>query len=335
MAVLELWLAVSCAAFALQELPDGTLTDRSDYAFPFATHDAWVKEMAGKGIEDWSVVFGKAEYDRFHSGTSVRVERITYESDGLAIKGFLVTPKNRKTPAPLVVFNRGGTLEWSRITFWEILEFCRLAERGYVVVASYFRGCGGSEGVDELGSGDVRDVLNAIKMAESLPLVDTARIGVWGFSRGAVTSYHLLAKEPRIKAAVMVGGVSDASRSHRYQEFDEHVYPKALPGYTQNKEAALRSISPLLWAETLNPNVPILLMHGGADWRVLPEQSLAMATKLQELGRSYRLVIFEGGSHSLLEHVAAFRAQLDDWLDRYVREGQVAPKNKPISPNPQ
>ena len=335
MAILEFWLAFSCVSFALQGLPDGALMDRSEYEFPFASHDSWVIEMAGKGIEDWSVVFGKADYDRFHSGTSVRVERITYQSDGLAIKGFLISPKKPKTSTPLIVFNRGGTLEWSRITFWEILEFCRLAERGYTVIASYFRGCGGSEGMDELGRGDVRDVMNAIKMAESLPPVDTTRIGVWGFSRGAGTSYHLLAKEPRIKAAIMVGGSVDALRSHRNQEFHEHVYPKALPGYTQDPDAALRSISPLYWAESLNPNAPILLMHGGADWRVLPEQSLAMATKLQELGRSYRLVIFEGGSHSLLEHVGSYRAQLDDWLDRYVREGQTAPKNKPVAPHPQ
>lgn len=307
-----------------QVAPEPAALERSPYEFPFATHQAWVEAMAGKGLQDWSTVFDAAAYERYRKGEGVTAERIQYRSDDLKINGFLIQPKDTSKRYPLIVFNRGGTLQWSRITFWEILEFCRLAERGYVVAASYFRGCGGSEGTDSLGQGDVRDVKQMIALLSDLPHVDGTRLGMWGFSRGSMTTFRYIAQHPGVKAVATVGGVSDTLRSHRHDEFDTHVYPKALPGYTEDKDAALKSVSAAYWVETL-PQIPMLFMHGAADKRVLPEQSILLAEKLQALDRPYRLIVFENGSHSLLEHVSLVRAQLDDWFDRYVKD----PANKP------
>lgn len=299
--------------------------EREAYAFPFADHQTWVQEMAGKGLEDWSQVFNATDFERFQTGKTVGVEKITYVSDGLKIKGFLIVPKVKPgTKLPLIIFNRGGTLQWSRITFWEILEFCRLAERGYVVAASYFRGCGGSDGEDSLAKGDVRDVLQLIRTLETLPAVDASRIGMWGFSRGSITTYHCLMKEPRIKAAVIAGGVSDALRSHRHEAFDTHVYPRALPGYKEDKPAALLRISAYHWASMLPEKTPVLLLHGGKDQRVKPEQALFMAEKFEALGRPYQLLILQNATHSLIEEVGEMRRQVDTWFDRHLAE-PVAP----------
>lgn len=317
-------LILSLFGFSFAATPQNSELDRSSYTFPFESHQAWINTMAGKGLKDWSVVFDKSTFDRFHQGETVKVERIQYPSDGLNIKGFLIHPKDTSKRYPLIVFNRGGTLQWSRITFWEILEFCRLAEQGYVIAASYFRGCGGSEGTDSLGDGAVRDVLRMIELVDDLPFVDPSRMGMWGFSRGSITTYHCLTREKRISAAVTVGGVTDHFKGHRQEEFATHVYPQALPAYSKDPKAALRSISAFHWAEKLNPETPILLIHGAGDKRVLPDQSQLMAGKLQELGRPYRLVILENGSHSLVEHVTLVRAQLDDWFGRYVKQAKTA-----------
>jgi dipeptidyl aminopeptidase/acylaminoacyl peptidase len=59
------------------------------------------------------------------------------------------------------------------------------------------------------------------------------------------------------------------------------------------------------WPETIV--APLLIMYGGADSAVSPLQSLEPATRLQELGKPYGLVVFEGDGHTL----AANRVERD------------------------
>jgi dipeptidyl aminopeptidase/acylaminoacyl peptidase len=48
----------------------------------------------------------------------------------------------------------------------------------------------------------------------------------------------------------------------------------------------------MFWPESLG--IPLLIMHGGADRRVNPSQSLTIAQKLQSLGKTYELIIYAG-----------------------------------------
>jgi len=315
--------------------PDGTLISSQLYAFPFSSYSEWTRTMAGKGLADWSTVLEKERFDRFMANETIVGERITYCSDGLKINGFLIQPRKPEGPLPVVIYNRGGTLKWARITFFEILELYNLASQGFVVLASHLRGVGGSEGQCEFAAGDIRDTLNLIKFAKSLPNADTNRIGMWGFSRGALTTYLCLTRDSRIKAAVIHGGEDDAVNAHRRAEFDEFVYPHVLEDYAKDKEKALQKISPHLWAGSIPDDTALLLLHGGSDWRVLPDSALTMAQRLQQLGRSYRLVIYEGGSHSLVEHWQEVRGQIHQWFDRYLKNDNPAPKNQPVPPSEQ
>jgi len=69
---------------------------------------------------------------RYRDGGLTSTTRITYRSGGLAIRGFIVEPK-APGPHPVIIFNHGGVMQWGRIILPEILEFNRLAERGYIV----------------------------------------------------------------------------------------------------------------------------------------------------------------------------------------------------------
>lgn len=308
---------LSLPVFSQEPKSDGVLEERTPYTFPFETHEAWLEAMKGKGIPDWSVIVSKTEYDRYRANQKIVGERITYWSDGLRIKGFLIRPAKVEGRLPVVIYNRGGTMSFGRITFWEILEWYRLAEKGYVILASHLRGSAGSEGNYELGAGDIRDTLNLIKLAASLPEADAQRVGMWGFSRGAITTLLAMKQNPNIKAAALIGGSLDAINSHRRAEFDEHVYPHVIPNYSDDKDAAIKKISATTWAEELPP-APILLLHGTHDERVLPYGAMKMAGKLQKFKRPYRLKIYEGGSHSLLEDFIDVRAEIERWFKRYL-----------------
>jgi dipeptidyl aminopeptidase/acylaminoacyl peptidase len=76
----------------------------------------------------------------------IEIKSITYLSDGLNVKGYLVAPKNAEK-LPCVIFNRGGNREfgaWNDLAAAALLG--RVASWGYVVVASQYRGNAGGEG---------------------------------------------------------------------------------------------------------------------------------------------------------------------------------------------
>lgn len=310
---------------------DGTLSAREPYRFPFPEIAGWLGFVRGQpdgapAADAFAALFSATDYADWAMGRMTVTSRITYRSGGLAIRGLLVEPR---APGrhPVIVYNHGGIGKYGRIVLWDILEMNRLAARGYVVLASQFRGEGGSEGRPDYGGGDAEDALALIRLAEGLASADASRAGMLGFSRGGLTTYAALARSRRIAAAVIQGGPVDLVDDPRRAEFDRFVYPDAVPGYRADPEGELVRRSPIRWPERLSPEAAILIVQGGDDPRVQPVGALAMAAALQRLHRPYRLKIYEGGSHDLLRDFADVRRETDRWFDRYVRDRVAPPAN--------
>ena len=333
-AIAILLLGPACPAIAVASgapLGDTAIVSREAWRPPFATRAGWLAFVArtpngADSARDYANLYSKDNYDRWTQGRTVAISRIVYRSGGLAIRGLLIEPR-KAGRYPVLIFNHGGVGQWGRIIVPDILEMSRLAERGYVVLASTFRGEGGSEGKPDMGGGDVADTLALIDVAATLPGADTRRVGMWGVSRGGLTTYAARAKSRRIAAAVIEGGPTDLVHAARRPEFDAHVYPDVIPGYLADREGVLAARSPLDWPERLSPSAAILILHGGDDPRVEPNDALRMAEALQRLKRSYRLKIYEGGGHDLIGNMADVRAEMDRWFDRYVRDRMVPPPN--------
>ncbi|WP_158266619.1 alpha/beta hydrolase family protein [Allosphingosinicella deserti] len=329
--ILASLLLLAAAVAPARAETTGALLSREAYAFPFGSRAEWLSFVRGTpgGVaasSAYAALFSDADYKRYKAGTRTRTSRIAYRSGDLSINGFIVEPLSQG-PHPILVFNHGGVMQWGRIVLAELLEFNRLAERGYIVVASNFRGEGGSQGTPSMDGGDVDDVMALVELASSLPNADPKRIGMWGFSRGGLVTYGILARTNRIAAAVITGGPTDLVNAPRRAEFDEHVYPHVIRDYAADKDRALARLSPIHWPERLSPATSILLLHGGDDPRVAPSDSIRMAAELQRLQRAYRLLVFEGGSHDLLTHFGEQRRELDRWLDLYVRDRRPPDRN--------
>lgn len=260
----------------------------------------------------------------------VEMYEITYWSDGLAVKGFLVYPKSGG-PHPCIIYNRGGNREAGAITPEEAHTFlARVASWGYLILASQYRGNAGGEGREEFAGADVNDVLNLLPLLDQLPEADASRIGMWGWSRGGLMTYRALARTDRIAAAIAMAAVTDAfDYVTRRPDMEREVFAELIPAYRQNKHAALEARSPLHWARQLCKQTPILVLHGGADWRVHPAQALRMAAALLEHRHPFRLLFYEGGDHGLTEHEAEVLGQIRAWLDRYVRDRRPWPSPEP------
>jgi dipeptidyl aminopeptidase/acylaminoacyl peptidase len=83
------------------------------------------------------------------------------------------------------------------------------------------------------------------------------------------------------------------------------------------------------WPDELPIDTPILVLHGGADWRVSPLQSLDLAAGLEEAGRFYRIVVVEGADHSLSDAAGERDTERRAWFDRWVRDLE------PVRPGPE
>lgn len=292
----------------------------------------------GKLIESVAVEFPEADLTRIETNfpairdilKSVQLHRITYLSDGLKVKGYLAAPKSGER-LPCVIYNRGGNRDSGALNdVRAVAWFGRVASWGYVVVASQYRGNAGGEGREEFGGADVNDVLNLVPLLQATPQADASRLGMYGESRGGMMTYLALTRMTNLAAAIITAGPTDQVRSLTGRpDMETNVFTQIIPGYATNKEATLRARSAIYWPEKLHPRTPILLLHGTADWRVNPTDSLRMATTLFERKHPFRLVMLEGGDHSLSEHREERNRLVKDWLDRYVRDGKALPSLEP------
>jgi dipeptidyl aminopeptidase/acylaminoacyl peptidase len=300
---------------------DGTVVERRE----FALSDEQLTESV-KSMPDRESVERRLR-EQF---AKVKTEEITYLSDGLRIKGLVASPREPGR-YPCLVACRGGNRDfgaWPETRAAIVLG--RMAARGYLVVASNYRGSPGSEGADEFGGRDVNDILNLLPLLEAEPQADTGRIGIWGISRGGMMIYQVLRRTDRFKAACVVAGIADLRAwVIERPDIETGVYAQCIPDYTRRRDEALRERSAVLWVDELPTTTPILIMQGTADWRLSPMHSLNMAAALLSAKHPFRLVMFEGADHSLTEVRESAQRESNEWFDRFVRDGAPLPNLEP------
>ncbi|PWI31620.1 peptidase [Flavobacteriaceae bacterium LYZ1037] len=257
---------------------------------------------------------------------SIKIYAISYLSDGLKVNGFLVMPKQTGT-YPCIIYNRGGNRDFGALKIAQAAIFLgEVAKEGYVVIASQYRGNAGSEGQEEFGGKDVNDVTILPEVLEEIEEADTQRIGMYGWSRGGMMTYIALTKMNNIKAAVVGGAVSDSFSTIKDRPgMETGVLAELIPDYEENKDIELNKRSAVKWADTFSKHVPILMLHGNADWRVKPEQSLNLALEFEKYRIPYRLIIFEGGDHGITEYRQEVKNQVINWFDRYLKHNEPLP----------
>jgi dipeptidyl aminopeptidase/acylaminoacyl peptidase len=248
------------------------------------------------------------------------IYKIKYLSDSLEVVGFVVKPAEINRKYPVIIFNRGGNREFGKIGEKLFKYFSFLASRGYVVVASQYRGNDGGEGREEFGGGDVNDVLNLFPLIGSLPFTDPDKVVMLGYSRGGMMTCLAIKNGAPIKAAAVVGGISDLLLACENRPRMKRMLEKELIG-TDREEYLKRSAAS--WPEKLT--APLLILHGSEDWRSNVAQATGLAAKLDSLGYEYRLEVFDGGDHGLNTHRPQRNKLIFDWfaqhLDRVTEPG--------------
>ncbi len=174
-------------------------------------------------------------------------KEIYFYSEGFKIAGDLYIPDNYsvgdKFPAIILCHGFAGFKELLLPAYAE-----SFAKNGYITIVFDYRGFGASEG--ERGrlvpQEQIVDIRNTITYIETLPEVDTERIGLWGTSFGGANAILTAAIDNRVKCLVVqltfgsgerviTGGQSDEEKT-KLQTMLKKSWQRAV---TKNKHLKL------------------------------------------------------------------------------------------------
>jgi len=249
--------------------------------------------------------------------------KITYLSNEHKVHGYISKSK-ASSDDPVIIFNRGGSKDYSilKSSFFYGGACASLVLQGYTVIASQYSGCDGSEGKDEHGGAELDDVLVLKEIIDQLDWVNKNKIGMFGISRGGLMTYLSLTKVNWIKAAVTWGG-----RSNMNNQLDKRTemieWTKDMFDNTDQNEIDNRS--PVKFTDKFCEATPLLIMHGTADWRVDPMDSIELATNLLKNKKPFRLMLLEGADHGLSELKKLAINSTISWFDRYIKNDEALP----------
>lgn len=249
--------------------------------------------------------------------------------DGRRIPTFLYKPKNVTGKAPVLFSIHGGPefqerLDYSNFSIYPGL-YQYLLSRGIAVLATNIRGSTGyGKSYQKLihrdwGGGELKDIEAAVSYLHSLDWVDAERIGVFGASFGGFATLSAVSRLPDLwRVGVEWYGPANLI------SFVQSVPPswrsamEAWVGDAEKDREMLIERSPLTHAARIK--VPLLIVQGSKDWRVVKAESDQMVEKLQALGREVKYQVYEEEGHGFLRKETMLDAlkHTVEWLEQWL-----------------
>ena len=264
-------------------------------------------------------------------------------SDGKRVHGFVLLPPGVDAArAPLVAQVHGGPISHFRAGYDGTAQF--LANRGYVVFQSNFRGSTGhgraytfaSNG--DYGNGRVqRDIVEGVRWLLARGIGDTDRVGIVGHSFGGYSTLLGLTFQPELfKVGVAGAPPADLGWAMRWlvtsgdqgdlpdRSLQHTLRALSLDATDPATYARLHAQSPRANASKMKR--PLLIMAGGSDRTVAIREVLDYSATLKSLGRPVTLLVEPGGGHSPVDPIPreAYLFAMETMLQRHL--GGPAPE---------
>jgi dipeptidyl aminopeptidase/acylaminoacyl peptidase len=256
--------------------------------------------------------------------------------DGVEIGGVLVYPLDYKEGQryPLIMSVHGGPESHDK-DGW-MTAYSRpgqlAAAQGYAVFYPNYRGSTG-KGVDysKLGQNDYAgkefdDLVDLKNHLVNIGLVNEKKVGITGGSYGGYASAWGATKLTKhFAASVMFVGISNQLSKFGTTDISNEMNLVHARSYPWDKWQWYLERSPIYWVE--QSETPLLIMHGKADPRVHPAQSMEMYRYMKVRGKTVRLVYYPGEGHGNKRAAAKYdySLRLMRWMDNYLKHD-----NKPM-----
>ncbi|WP_252503887.1 S9 family peptidase [Sporosarcina sp. Marseille-Q4943] len=242
---------------------------------------------------------------------NIRLEELTYWSDGFKVKGLLAEPASGGNYEG-IIYLRGGMQHVGMVRPARIAQF---ASQGFVVFAPYYRGNRGGEGRDEFAGADRQDAVNAVEVLKQSTKVNKDRIHLYAFSRGGIMALWTAILREDISSVVTWAGVSDVIFTYNERKDMRRMMKRVIGGTPNSMPDAYRERTALFRVDEIT--APILIIHGMKDDNVSFEQAILLEDALREKEKQYETWYFPDYNHYFPPaHNAQIVRDLCNWMRR-------------------
>jgi acetyl esterase/lipase len=276
-----------------------------------------------------ALVFSLASGLSAQDSNTVHSKEVIYgHKDGLALTFDVFEPDIEPNGAAVVFIVSGG---W--FSKWAPPEQTRIVLSPFL--AAGYRGFAVRHGSSPRYSiaeavADVRRAIRKIRHDARQYSIDSNRIGVVGMSAGGHLTLMLAttgddgkteASDPidrascRIAAGVALVPPSDITNYVWSTPGLDDQY-RSFPGLDIPKEEA-KSVSPLYFVTP--DDAPCLVISGGKDTLVLPEQGLWIHEKMDEIGVENKFVLYENAGHGLGASMPSAISETLQWFSQHLK----------------
>lgn len=263
-------------------------------------------------------------------GASKVEKRMVKTSDGKDMLTWVIYPPdfdpNKKYPA--LLYCQGGPQSQVSQFYSFRWNFQLMAAKGYIVVAPNRRGLPGygREWNEEI-SGDwggqaMKDYLAAIDDVSKESYVDESKLGCVGASYGGYSVYFLAGNhEKRFSAFISHCGLFDLE--NWYLTTEELFFANqdlGGPHWMPENTETYTKFDPKDYVQ--NWDTPILVIHGGKDFRVPEAQGMAAFQAAQLRGVPSKFLYFPNEGHWILspQNGLIWHDQFFGWLDQWLKD---------------
>jgi len=170
------------------------------------------------------------------------------------------------------------------------------------------------------GGAPYEDLMKGLDAAlVKYPFLDGSRVGALGASYGGYMITWIAGQTNRFKALVCHDGNLDERMA--YFDTEELWFPEWEHGGTPwDNPAGYTKHNPIEFAK--NWKTPMLVIHGGKDYRVVATQGMSTFTLLQRKGIPSKFLYFPDENHWVLKPANSIQwhdtvlAWLDSWLKK-------------------
>lgn len=214
--------------------------------------------------------------------------------DGLMIPGYVTMPKG-EGPFPLIVQHNGGPHVNGMVGYDEMGQM--LASAGYMVLHPENRisvGWGQKHfdaGYGEHGLRMQDDKDDGVKYLIEQGLADPDRVAFFGWSYGGYAALVATSREEQLyQCAIAVAAVADAEKQYLGRRSPDL---KALDEWS--KRRGMIGINPI--NEVAKVNIPLLMVHGDVDRRVMYYHMKDYQKAFEAAGKAGEFITLQGADH--------------------------------------
>jgi dipeptidyl-peptidase-4 len=250
--------------------------------------------------------------------------------NGVQLNGWIMKPYDFDPSRryPILFFVYGGPGSQTVLDSWggsNYLWYLMLTQQGYLVASVDNRGTG-ARGRDwrkiiygQMGVVETQDQAAAARAISRWPYVDSARVGIWGWSYGGFMSLNTLFQHSDVyRMAVAVAPVT-------HWKFYDNIYTERYNGLPQDNKAGYDRGSPLTYVNQLQGD--LLLIHGTGDDNVHFQNSQTLVNSLVQANKPFQFMEYPNRNHGIFG--GNTRLHLFSLITQYLNDHLKNPPGKP------